>query len=101
MDEYIYFYVLQCIYVYSTLKVRPVIIERTLGLVPGPSTTVHIFLLERCTLTDILTVTIRRDLFKPPHVRKGPGPRPLRLLLETSPVLGPELHYRLCIALQL
>ena len=56
-------------------KCDPVIIERTIGLVRGPSTAMYSPFLEHCTLTFKEVGTIRRDLSKPPQRRQGPDPR--------------------------
>ena len=56
-----------------------VIIERTIGLVIGPFTALYRSFLNRCTLTNKAVGTIWRALFKPPHWRQGPDPRPLWL----------------------
>ena len=69
-------------------------IERTIGLVLGPSTALYRSFLEHCTLTNKAVGTIWRDLSKPPQRRQGPGPRPLWLLVGTPLVLGPELASR-------
>ena len=72
-------------------KYDPVTIERTIGLVLGPSTALYRFFLKHCTLTNKAVGTIWRELSKPPQRRQGPDPRPLWLLVGTPLVLGPEL----------
>ena len=57
----------------------PAIIERTIGIVLGPVTTLHRSFLKRCTLTNKAVGTIWRALSKPPQRRLGPDPRPLWL----------------------
>ena len=77
----------------------PVIIEKTIGLVLGPFTALYRSLLKRCTLTNKAVMTIWRALSKPPQRRQGPDPRPLWLLIGTTPsAFGPELAYRLRVA---
>ena len=61
-------------------KYGPVIIERTIGLVLGPSTALYKSFQKHYTLTNKVIWTIWRDLSKPPHRRQGPDPRPLWLL---------------------
>ena len=58
-------------------KYDPLIIERTIGLVLGPSTALCRSFLAHCTLTNKAMGTIWRDLSKPPQRRQGPDPRPL------------------------
>ena len=56
----------------------PVIIERTIGLLHGPSTALYRSFLKHCTLFNKTVGTIWRDLSKPHQSRQGPDPRPLR-----------------------
>ena len=60
-------------------KYDPVIIERTIGLLLGPSTSLYRYFLKLCTLTNKAVETVCRDLSKPPQRRQGPDPRPLWL----------------------
>ena len=55
----------------------PVIIERTIGLVLGPSTALYEPFLKHCTLTNKAVGTIWRALSKPPQRRQGPDLCPL------------------------
>ena len=73
------------------------IIERTLGLVLGPSTALHRYFLEHCRQTNkaMGTTSIWQDLSKPPLRRQGPGSRPLWLLFGIPSALGPELASRM------
>ena len=75
-------------------KYYPLIIERTIGLVLGPSTALFRSFITHCTLTNKAVGTIWRDLSKPPQRRQGPDPRPLWLLVGTPLVLPPELGSR-------
>ena len=50
----------------------PVIIENTIGLVLGPSTSLYEPFLKHCTLTNKAVETIWRALSKPPQRRQGP-----------------------------
>ena len=75
-------------------KYDPLIIERTIGLVLGPSRAFYRYFLKHCTLTNKAVGTIWRDLSKPPQRRQGPDPRPLWLLVRTPLVLGPALASR-------
>ena len=59
------------------------IIERTIGLVLGPSTALYRPFLKHCTLSNKAIGTIWRPLFKPPQRRQGPDLRPLWLLVGT------------------
>ena len=61
----------------------PVIIERTIGLVLGPSTALYEPFLKHCTLTNKAVGTIWRALSKPPQRRQGPDLCPLWLLVGT------------------
>ena len=72
----------------------PLIIERTIGLVLGPSTALYIPFLKHCTLTNKAVWTIWRALSKPPQRRQGPFLRPLWLLVETPSAIRPELASR-------
>ena len=58
-----------------------VIIERTIGLVIGPSTDLYEPFLKHCTLTNKAVGTIWRALSKPPQRRQGPDLWPLWLLV--------------------
>ena len=53
-------------------KYDPVVFERTIGLVLGPSTALYRSLLRRCTLTNKAVGTIWRALSKPPQRTHGP-----------------------------
>ena len=53
----------------------PLIIERPMGLVLGPSTALYRSFLGHCTLTNKAMGTVWRDLSKPPQRRQGPDPR--------------------------
>ena len=75
-------------------KYDPVIIERTMDLVLGPSTALYRSILKHCTPTNKAVGTLWRDLSKPPQTRQGPDPLPLWLLVDTPSVLGPELVSR-------
>ena len=75
--------------------VDPVIIERRIGLVLGPSTTLYRSFPKRCTPIHKAVGTIWRDLSKPPQTRRDPGTRPLWLLVGAPSVLEPELASRL------
>ena len=72
----------------------PLIIERTTGLVLGPSTALYIPFLMHCTLTNKAVGTIWRALSKPPQRRQGPDLRPLWLLVGTPSAIRPELASR-------
>ena len=54
----------------------------------SPSKALYIYFLKHCTLTNKAVEIIWRDLSKPSH---DIDHRPLRLLVVTSLVLGPEL----------
>ena len=56
---------------------EPVIIERTIGLVLGPSTALYEPLLKHCTLTTKAVGTIWRALSNPPQRRQRPDLCPL------------------------
>ena len=60
-------------------KYDPVIIERTICLMIGPSTALLRSFPKHCTLTNKAVGTIWRELSKPPQRRQGPDPRPLWL----------------------
>ena len=72
-------------------KYGPEIIERTIGLVFGPSTTLYRSFLHYCTLTNKVVGTIWRDLSNPHQRRKCTDPRPLWLLVEARSALCPGL----------
>ena len=69
----------------------PFIIERTIGLVLGPSAALYGPFLKHCTLTNKAVGTIWRALSKPPQRRQGPDLRPLWLLVGTPSAIRPEL----------
>ena len=71
----------------------PVIIERTIGLVLGPSTALYEPFLKHCTLTNMAVGTIWRALSKPPQRRQGPDLCPLWLLVGTPSASRPELAF--------
>ena len=71
----------------------PVIIERTICLVLGPSTALYEPFLKHCTLTNKAVGTIWRVLFKPPQRRQGPDLCPIWLLVGTPPAIIPELAF--------
>ena len=71
----------------------PLIIERTIGLVLGPSTALYGPFLKHCTLTNKAVGTIWRALSKPPQRRQGPNIRPLWLLDGTPSAIRPELAF--------
>ena len=72
---------------------NPLIIERTIGLVLGPSTTLYGPFLKHCTLTNKAVGTIWRALSKLHQRRQGPDPRPLWLLVGTPSAIRPELAF--------
>ena len=69
------------------------IIERTIGLVLGPSTALYEPFLKHCTLTNKAVGTIWRALSKPPQRRQGPDLCPLWLLVGTPSAIIPELAF--------
>ena len=69
----------------------PLIIEKTIGPVLGPSTALNEPFLKHCTLTNKAVGTIWRALSKPPQRRQGPDLRPLWLLVGTPSAIRPEL----------
>ena len=71
----------------------PVIIERTIGLVLGPSTALYEPFLKHCTLTNKAVETIWRALSKPSQRRQGPDLCPLWLLVGTPSSIIPELAF--------
>ena len=71
----------------------PVIMERTIGLVLGPSTALYEPFLKHCTLTNKAVGTIWRALSKPPQRRQGPDLCPLWLLVGTPSAIIPELAF--------
>ena len=71
----------------------PVIIERTIGLVLGPSTALYEPFQNHCTLTNKVVRTIWRALSKPPQRRHGPDLCPLWLLVGTPSAIRPELAF--------
>ena len=72
---------------------EPVIIERTIGLVLGPSTALYEPFLKHCTLTNKAVGTIWWALSKPPQRRHGPDICPLWLLVGTPSAIRPELAF--------
>ena len=72
----------------------PLIIERTIGFVLGPSTALYRHFLKHCTLTKKAVGTIWQALSKPPQRRQGPDLRPLWLLVGTPSAIRPELSSR-------
>ena len=75
-------------------KYDQVIIDRTKGLLLGPSTALYRSFQKHCTLTNKAVGTIWRDLSKAPQRRQGPDPRTLWLIVGTPLVLGPDLDSR-------
>ena len=71
----------------------PVIIERTIGLVLGPSTALYEPFRKHCTLTNKAVGTIWRALSKPPQRRQVPDLCPLWLLVGTPSAIRPELAF--------
>ena len=71
----------------------PLISERTIGLLLGPSTSLYIPFLKHFTLTYKAVWTIWRALSKPPQRRQGPDLRPIWLLVGTPSVIRPELAF--------
>ena len=71
----------------------PLIIERTIGLVLGPSTALYGPFRKHCTLTNKAMGTIWWALSKPPQRRQGPDLRPLWLLVGTPSAIRPELAF--------
>ena len=72
----------------------PLIIEKTIGLMLGPCTTLYRLFLERCTLTNEAVGTIWRALSKSPQRRQCLDLRPLWLLVGTPSAIRPELASR-------
>ena len=72
----------------------PLVTERTIGLVLGPSTALYRPLLKHCTLNNKAIRTIWRVLSKPPQRQQGPDIRPLWLLVGTPSAIRPELASR-------
>ena len=72
----------------------PVIIEKTIGLVIGPTTSLYRSFLKHCTPTKNAVGSMWRDLSKPPQGRQGPDPSSLWLLVGTPSVHGLELASR-------
>ena len=72
----------------------PLIIERTISPVLGPSTTLYRPFLKHCTLTNKAIGTIWRALSQPPQRRQGPDLRPLWLLVGAPSAIRPELASR-------
>ena len=73
----------------------PLIIERTIAFVLGPSTALYGPFLKHCTLTNKALGTIWPALSKPPQRRQGPDLRPLWLLVGTPSAIRPELAFSL------
>ena len=71
----------------------PVIIERTIGLVLGPSTALYEPFLKHCTLTNKAVGTIWLDLSKPPQRRQGSDLCPLWLLVGTPSAIRHEFAF--------
>ena len=71
----------------------PLIIERTISLVLGPSAALYGPFLKHCTLTNKAVGTIWRALSKPPQRRQGPHLRPLWLSFGTPSAIRPELAF--------
>ena len=71
----------------------PGIIERTIGLVLGPSTALYEPFLKHCILTNKAVGTMWRALSKPPQRRHGPDLCPLWLLVGTPSAIRPELAF--------
>ena len=71
----------------------PLVIERTIGIVLGPSTALYEPFLKQCTLTNRAVGTIWRALSKPPQRRQGPDLRPLWLLVGAPSAIGSELAF--------
>ena len=71
----------------------PLIIERNISLVLGPSTALYGLFLKHCTLTNKAVGTIWRALSELPQRRQGPDPRPLWLLVGTPSAIRPELAF--------
>ena len=71
----------------------PVIIERTIGLVLGPSTALYEPFLKHFTLTNKAVGTIWRALSKPPQRWQDPDLCPLWLLVGTPSAIIPELAF--------
>ena len=74
------------------------IIERTIGFVPGPCMALYRSFLESCTLTNKVVLYLRRDLSKPLQRRQGPDPRLLLLLVKTPLSLDLSLETTRSIA---
>ena len=70
---------------------NPLIIERTIGLVLGPSTALYGPFLKHCTNKAV--GTIWQALSKPPQRRQGPDLRSLLLLVGTLSAIRPELAF--------
>ena len=70
------------------------IIERTIGLVLGPSTALYRPFLKHFTLTNKAVGTIWRALPKPSQRRRRPDFRPVLLLIGTPSAIRPELASR-------
>ena len=71
----------------------PVIIERTIGLVLGPSTALYEPVLKHCTLTNKAVGTLWRALSKPPKRRQCPNLISLWLLVGTPSAIIPKLAF--------
>ena len=71
----------------------PLIIERTISLVLGPSTALYRPFLKHCTLTNKAVGAIWRTLSKPPKRRQSPDLRHLWLLVGTRSAIIPELAF--------
>ena len=72
----------------------PVMIEKTIVLVLGPSSALYRLFIKHCTLTHNSVDTIWPVLPKPPKSSQGPGRRPLLLLVGSPLVIRLELILR-------
>ena len=70
------------------------IIEKIMGLVLGPSTTVYRFVLKHCTLTNKAMGSIWPAVPKPPQRWQGTKLCPLGLLVGCTTALWSKLAYR-------
>ena len=81
-------------FISSGSKIVKRLVEKTIGLVLGPSTALYRPFLKHCTLTNKAVGTIWRVLSKPPQRRHGPDPLPLWLFVGTPSVIRPEFVSR-------
>ena len=72
----------------------PGIIEKTIGIVLGPSTSLYRLFIKHCTLTHHAVGTTWRALSKPPQRRQGPELCPLWLSVGTPEVRRPYISSR-------